>query len=102
MIARPKKARGNAAGTAEELAGKALLFLAEEPRRLERFLAETGIGPDDLRASAGSRETLTAVLDHLLRDESQLLVFAAGAGAKPEDVMRAFAELSGGSPEVSA
>ena len=102
MMLRPKKGRVAAGVPAEEIAGRALLFLAEEPRRLGRFLVETGIGPDELRASAGSAETLAAVLDHLLRDESELLVFAAGAGLKPEEVAQAHAVLSGGQPEGGA
>ena len=93
MMLRPKRPRG-AAPSAEDIAAKALLFLAEEPQRLGRFIAETGIGPDDLMAGAGSRETLVAVLDHLVRDESALLVFAAGAGIGPEQVMRAHMALS--------
>ena len=80
---------------AADLAGRALLFLAEDAGRIGRFLAETGIGPDALRHSAGTPETLAAVLDHLLGDESQLLVFAAGAGIRPEEVMRARITLAG-------
>ena len=38
--------------TAEALAIAALTFIAEEPERLGRFLALSGIGPESLRAAA--------------------------------------------------
>ena len=74
--------------TAEELGARALLFLAEDPTRLVRFLDETGVDPATLHAKAGSPELLASVLAHLLADESALLVFAAGAGVEPEEVQR--------------
>ena len=55
---------------AEAIGLAALVFLTEDEDRLGRFLSETGLSPDDLRASAGTREGLVAVLDHLLADES--------------------------------
>jgi hypothetical protein len=74
------------AETASALALKGLAFLAEDAPRLGRFLALTGIGPGDLRQAAGAPETLLAVLDHILGDESLLLVFAASKGLAPEAV----------------
>jgi len=78
-----------------------LAFLAEDGPRLERFLALTGISPDNLRALADRPETLLAVLDHLAGDESLLLVFAASRGIAPETVGRArtvLARLLGSEP----
>lgn len=74
------------AETAETLALAGLSFLAEDGPRLGRFLALTGIDPDQLRAAAGAPETLLAVLDHLLGDESLLLVFTASKGVAPDTV----------------
>jgi hypothetical protein len=74
------------AETASTLALAGLTFLAEDAERLTRFLALTGIGPDHLRAAADGPETLLAVLDHLLSDESLLLVFATSKGVAPEDI----------------
>jgi len=71
------------ADQAEVLALQALAFLAEDAQRLGNFLALTGLGPDELRAQAREPHLLAAVLDHLLRDESQLLVFAANYGVAP-------------------
>ncbi|WP_072390481.1 DUF3572 domain-containing protein [Hyphomicrobium sp. CS1GBMeth3] len=71
---------------AETMALAGLAFLAEDGARLGRFLALTGIEPDQLRAVAGAPETLLAVLDYLLGDESLLLVFTASKGIAPEAV----------------
>ncbi len=85
--------------TAEGVAAQAFAFLAAEPARLVPFLEASGLDIADLRARAGTREFLTAVLDHLVRDESLLLIFASEAGLKPEQVMMAGYVLSG---DVSA
>lgn len=84
------------ADQAERIAISGLAFLAEEPQRLGRFLALTGMGPADLRAHAESPQVLAAVLDHLLRDESLLMVFAAGSRIQPELIAPAYHALSGG------
>jgi hypothetical protein len=78
---------------AEEIATRALAFLAAEPAQLSRFLALTGLEPTDVRNQIDSPELLSAVLDHLARDEPLLLVFAANAQLPPEDVGRALAVL---------
>lgn len=83
--------------TAEDAATLALAgltFLAEDSARLARFLALTGITPDQLRAVADAPETLLAVFDHLLSDESLLLVFTASKGIAPETVGPARAILA--------
>lgn len=79
---------------AETIAIQALAFLAEDMPRLGRFLALTGIGPTELAAGASTAEMQAAVLDHLLCDESLLLVFAASAGLPPERVGYAHALLA--------
>jgi len=76
------------------LALRALAFLAGDPERLGRFLALTGIGPQRLRAAADAPDTLAAVLDYLLQDESLLLTFTSGEGLKPYSVGRALALLT--------
>ncbi len=91
------RTRGPAPATAETastLALSGLAFLAEDPQRLVRFLGLTGIGPADLRQAADAPETLLAVLDHLLGDESLLLVFAASKGIAPESLAPARAALA--------
>jgi hypothetical protein len=83
---------------AEEIAARALAFLASEPAQLSRFLALTGLEPADVRGRTGQPELLTAVLDHLAHDEPLLLVFAASVQLSPEDVGRALSVLQGAGP----
>ena len=78
---------------AEAIALQGLAFLAEEPGRLQRFVAVTGLEPAELRARADTAELLSAVLEHLAGDESLLLVFAASRGIAPETIAPAMALL---------
>lgn len=80
---------------AEALSLKALGFLASDADRLTRFLQLTGLSPEDLRSQVGEATTLTAVLDHLLSDQSLLLVFAAECGIEPQLIEEARARVSG-------
>jgi len=86
---------GAARDAAEVLAVDALSFLAAEPERLGRFLALTGIGPDEIRSAATAPHFLAGVLDHIVGDERLLIEFAAHARIKPEAVMRAAAAIGG-------
>jgi hypothetical protein len=81
------------ADSAETIALSALAFLAEDPPRLGRFLALTGVGPDELRTHARAPRILAAVLGHLLQDESLLLVFASSHDIDPELIAPAQAFL---------
>jgi hypothetical protein len=81
---------------AEALAVAALSFLAEEPDRLGRFMAETGLGPENMRAAASTPTFLPAVLDYLIGNETALLDFAADQGIDPSAVPAARAALPGG------
>jgi len=83
---------------AELLAIQALGYLAEEPDRIARFVALSGMAPDDLRSHAADPAFLGGVLDFLLGDEATLVAFAAAAGVKPEAVMRARHALPGAPP----
>ncbi len=80
---------------AESIAIAALGFMAADPERLERFLAMTGLGPENLRAAAGEPGFLGQILAHIAQDESLLLAFAANTGERPERVGAAFTALSG-------
>ena len=83
---------------AEALALRALAFLAEEPERLGRFLALSGLGPDELRSRATDPALLGGVLDHLLADERLLIAFAEANGVRPEEAGRARLHLPGAAP----
>ena len=90
-----ERRKGLTRDEAETIAAEGLAFIAADERRLTRFLSLTGLGPDELRAALGAPETLHAVLEHIMGDESLLLVFATSASRRPEDVGAALALLSG-------
>ena len=69
---------------AEDIAIKALTFLTRDQEHLARFLALTGLGPDTIRAAAGSPGFLKAVLDHLVGHEDLLVSLADEMGTHPE------------------
>jgi hypothetical protein len=81
---------------AEALAAQALGFLAEDPKRLQDFLAATGIDPGRIRVIAREPHFLASVLDHVLADEARLLVpLAAAVGIAPAEIAAARAALGG-------
>lgn len=84
----------------ESLALEALSFLARDPDRISRFLANSGIDISQLREVAGEPGFLTAVLDHLLADEPLLLMFSEDSGLPPTDVPAARRALSGRSERI--
>lgn len=81
--------------TAEALALQGLTFLVGDAGRLGRFLTLTGIDPGELRNWEGNPGVQGAVLEHLLGDESLLLVFAAEAGVGPDTVAPSHMLLTG-------
>ena|SRR4051794_2009671 len=87
---------------AETVAIQALAFLAAEPARLGRFLAETGLGPETLRGAANSPEFLVNVLDFVLSDENLVKDFAQAHDLKPSTVGAAREALGGPSWERDA
>src|SRR5262245_9328635 len=85
----------NQRAAAERLAIAALAFIAEEPERLGRFLALTGIGPESIRTAAHEPQFLLGVLDHLAGEEPLLLAFAAENSIPPSAVMEARDTIAG-------
>lgn len=84
---------------AETIALHALTFLASDADRLSRFLALTGMGPQELRSRASEPAFLGAVLDHVLHDETLLLVFATESAMPPATIAIAHELLM--SPEAA-
>lgn len=71
---------------AEVIALKGLDYLAQDADRLGRFIALTGIGPHQLRNEADTPAVLAGVLEYILSDESNLLVFCSLNAIAPEDI----------------
>ena len=78
---------------AEALALAALASTLTDERRAERFLSLTGLSPDGIRSRLGDRSLLAACIGFLEGHEPDLLGVAEDIGVKPEDLLRAKAEL---------
>ena len=74
---------------AEIVAIQALSFVAGDPDRLGRFLAETGIGPETLRKSAADPRFLASVLDFVLADDATVKAFAKASELHPTNIAAA-------------
>ena len=79
---------------AEILALEALGWLAGEEDGLSRFLAQSGVDSDALRANAGSPETAAAVLEFLLGHEELLLRFCETVELEPKVLHAALRAVS--------
>ena len=78
------------------LALRALAATLGDGRRAQRFLDLTGIGTDELRARAGERALLAALLRFLEAHEPDLRSVSEELGVKPEVLVEARRELEGG------
>jgi hypothetical protein len=81
-------------GAAEDIAVKALTFLAEDEERLGHFMAVAGLGVDTLRIAATSPDFLAGILDYIVSDEGLIVSFSDRAALRPEQVMAAKHVLS--------
>lgn len=80
---------------AEVLALKALAFLAQSPEEFDRFVTLSGLTRDDLRERAGEPETLAAVMDFLMAEDSRVTGFCESAGIDPRELQHARRALPG-------
>ena len=78
---------------AEALALQALAATLTDERRARRFLDLTGMDSDELRARAGERGLLAALLAFLEAHEPDLVAVAQAIGVKPENLVTARTEL---------
>ena len=92
---RPKTPDSN--DEAEVTALKALAFLAADPDRFSRFMDLSGLDLAAIRASAAEPAFLGGLLDHLLTDDSLLLIFAEEHGLRPGRIAELRRKLPGAS-----
>ena len=78
---------------AETLALSALAATLTDERRAERFLSLTGLSPDGIRSRVGDPSLLAACITFLEAHEPDLIAVAEDIGVKPEELLRAKAEL---------
>lgn len=83
----------NEPGDAEALALAALAATLTDERRARRFLDLTGLDADELRARAGERTLLAALLTFLEAHEPDLIAVSQVIGIKPENLISARQEL---------
>lgn len=80
---------GQQTNDAETLALGALGWTLADDARATRFLALTGLTPDDLRAALGEPATLAAALRFLEAHEPDLVACAEALGVAPADLPEA-------------
>lgn len=78
---------------AQTLALEALAYLAANPEIFMRFMSATGLDSDAVAAGADNTEIQAAVLDYLMRGESDLIAFCAESGKSPKEVFWALHAL---------
>ena len=81
---------------AEQVAIKALGWLASNDDLMPVFLGATGSSAEDLRAQASDPAFLTAVLDFLCMDDAWVVAFCDHAGLSYEVPLQARQALPGG------
>lgn len=82
------------------IAIKALAYLASDTDRLGRFLAATGISPEEIRAKAEDLNLLAGILDFLLSDEAMVIEFCQTLDLPPEAPAQARIQLPGYAPPM--
>ena len=80
---------------ASEIGVAALGYLADQPEGLSRFLELSGISLPQLLQDAETPLIQSALLEHLLQEESLLLAFTSDRGLASEEVANAAAWLGG-------
>jgi hypothetical protein len=83
----------------QALAIDALAWLAGDGERLQRFLALSGLGPQNLRHAAAEPGFLVAILDYLAGNEPLLIAFGDHIQRAPEHIMSARDRLAQENPE---
>jgi Protein of unknown function (DUF3572) len=89
-----KKPVHNPREVAEIVAVQALSFIAGDSERLGLFLAESGIGPESLRAAAADPRFLASVLDFVMRDDATVKAFAGVSQLHPTNIAAAHQALN--------
>ncbi len=80
---------------AEETAAAVLGWIAGEPDMLQRFLALSGVAPDQIRSSISDPGFLAGMIDFIMGHEPSLLAFCEATDTRPEKVIAAHHHYSG-------
>jgi Protein of unknown function (DUF3572) len=79
----------------ETVALQALTYLVTDETLLDRFMALSGLSPNDLQSGATDPEFLAGVLDFFLGNEADLLAFCEAENIAPELPAKARMKLPG-------
>lgn len=75
---------------------KAITFILADDVLRDRFLALSGLSPEEIRASIQRPDFLASVLEFLIGHEPDLLAFAEATEEKPTNIVAAWRQLGGG------
>jgi len=78
---------------AEQIAERALTFLANRPENLQQFLTASGLDASELIAKAEDPDIKSAVLGFVAGDESLAKEFSEGEGLKAGQLLQIYAVL---------
>ncbi len=78
------------------LAFKAVGFILEDDTLRDRFLALSGLSPDEIRASLQQPNFLASVLEFLISHEPDLIAFAEKSSEDPQTIVAVWRSLGGG------
>lgn len=81
---------------ASEIAFKAIGFIVSDDTLRDRFLALSGLSPDDIRTNLADADFQASILEFLISNEPDLILFAEEANEKPENIVTAWRSLGGG------
>jgi len=84
---------------AQAIALRALAYVAEEEDRLNRFLAASGIGQQDVSGRLSDPAFLAGVLDFVLADDKMTAEFVSHINIDPMLPRLARRKLPGGDPD---
>ncbi len=79
----------------QEVAIAVLGWLSTEDEMMNRFLAMSGLDAMDLRSLVSSRGFQAGLLDFVMAHEPSLMAFCSAYGYLPEEVQRAWQQISG-------
>lgn len=74
---------------ASDLALESLQWIAGDSEQLSRFVALTGVAPDEIRLMIHEAEFQSAILEFLLGNEPTLLAFAASKNLDSSEILKA-------------
>ena len=74
----------------------AVSFILSEDALRDRFMALSGLSPDEIRENLQASGFLACVLEFLISHEPDLIAFAENAQIKPADIVTAWRSLGGG------